>query len=396
MFRVSLLTIVLAFIYLIFGGPQVVHAETIATCGSGWLEKIDGTLVLHLKGTPYEMGFQHGALLKSHVQKNLKTMLHEKAGGEVLIDVGPLKLAPKTAVEVIVQIQRPYVADRYWEELRGLAEGAEVSVKEVQVANFIPELFHCSGFALSKSATKDGKLLHGRVLDYAVDWGLQEHAVVIVAEPAGRLPWVNVSYAGFLGSVTGMNSQQLSIGEMGGGGLGRWGGRPMALIVREALETASNLDEAIAVFRDGPRTCQYYYVIADGRQKSAVGMEASWDVFQVIREGEAHPLLPKPVTDCVLLSAGSRYEELVKRTTAGHGQFDHASALGLMARPVAMSSNLHNVLFEPETGRFWVANASLDNKPAADQPYQRFSLPDLLGRHPTPDATAIPLIPAAD
>ena len=31
-------------------------------------------------------------------------------------------------------------------------------------------------------ATADGKLYHGRVLDYACDWRLQEHAVVIVAE----------------------------------------------------------------------------------------------------------------------------------------------------------------------------------------------------------------------
>ena len=32
-------------------------AETLATCGQGWLEEINGQMVLHLKGTPYEMGY---------------------------------------------------------------------------------------------------------------------------------------------------------------------------------------------------------------------------------------------------------------------------------------------------------------------------------------------------
>jgi hypothetical protein len=206
------------------------------------------------------------------------------------------------------------------------------------------------------------------------------------------VPWVNISYAGFIGSVTGMNSEHISIGEMGGGGLGHWEGRPMALIVREALETAKSLDEAIAVFRDGPRTCQYFYVIADGRQKKAVGMEASWDVFQVIEAGQKHELLPHPVPDCVLLSAGDRYQELSRRAKAGHGQFTAGDALQLMSRPVAMKSNLHNVLFAPRSTDFWVAHASKDQRPAAEQPYQKFSLRELLNRRPNAASPEIPLV----
>ena len=49
-----------------------------------------------------------------------------------------------------------------------------------------------------------------------------------------------------------------------------------------------------------------------------------------------------------------------------------------MDRPVAMKSNLHSVLFETTTTRFWVANASKDGKPAAEQPYHAFQLRDLL------------------
>ncbi|GIX04867.1 MAG: hypothetical protein KatS3mg114_0736 [Planctomycetaceae bacterium] len=367
-----------------------VSAQTIARCGAGWLEKIDGTYVLHLKGTPYEMGYQHGVLLREHVRKNMQHLVVEKPREMTLVKWGPIEITPRAAIEMILKIEAPYIDPRYEEEMRGLADGAEVSLADVRAGNFIPELFHCSGFALSNSATVDGELYHGRVLDYAVDWGLQEHAVIVVCEPEGRVPWVNISYAGFIGSVTGMNAETISIGEMGGGGLGHWEGRPMALIVREALESARTLEEAIAVFRDGPRTCQYFYVIGDGRSRRAVGMEASWDVFQVIEMGQPHERLPHPVRDCVLMSAGGRYEELTKRAKLGHGRFTPEDALRLMDRPVAMSSNLHNVLFVPKRGDFWVAQAAVDGRPAAEQPYQKFNLRELLARRPESTAPERP------
>jgi isopenicillin-N N-acyltransferase like protein len=164
----------------------------------------------------------------------------------------------------------------------------------------------------------------------------------------------------------------------------------MAILVRMALEEANDLDAAIAVFRDHPRTCQYFYVIADGKSGQAVGMEASWDVFGVVRMGEAHARLPHAVNDAVLLSAGDRYEELVRRVKLGHGTFDVEKARALMDRPVAMKSNLHSVLFETKSTRFWVANASKSGAPAVTQPYHAFQLSELLTHRPDADAPSLP------
>lgn len=371
-----------------------VRAETVARCGAGWLERIDGYPVLHLKGTPYEMGYQHGVLLKDHVRENAKYLLEVKGEQEAL-EWGPVRVKPRKLVEMIIEIQKRFVPERIMEEIRGVAEGSGMPVAEARIANFIPEMFHCSGFAVMNSATKDGTLYHGRVLDYAIDWRLQEHAVIIVAEPAGGIPFVNVTYAGFIGSVTGMNAQHVSIGEMGGGGIGHWEGVPMAFLVREVLERAGTLDDAIRIFRDSPRTCQYFYVIADAKTNRAVGMEASWNTFFTIEPGQHHALLPKPVKDCVILSAGDRYDELARRIADGHGSFTAETAIHLMDRPVAMKSNLHNALFEPNSTRFWVANAGADRQPAADRPYQAFQLTELLSRKPDPGAREIPLVQAA-
>ncbi len=369
---------------------QSASAQTVARCGKGWLELIDGYQVLHLKGSPREMGFQHGALLKEKVRSNMHNILDVK-GETALVEVAGLKVKPRHGIELIIGIQEQYVPKKYFEELEGLAEGSGLKVSDARAGNFIPELFHCSGFAIANSATKDGTLYHGRVLDYAIDWSLQEHAVVIVAEPDGGIPFVNISYAGFIGSVTGMNAEHVSVGEMGGGGLGFWTGVPMSFLVREVLEKGKDLDSAIAVFRDNRRTCQYFYVVADGKTNRAVGMEASWGIFSLVQPGESHPLLPTAVKDCVLLSAGDRYKTLVDRAQKGHGQFNAESARELMSRPVAMKSNLHNVLFEPKSTKFWVANATPDKKPAAEQKYFSFQLSELLKRQPEPTSPEIPL-----
>ena len=374
----------------LFLSTQDCAAQTVARCGKGWLELVDGYPVLHLKGTPYEMGYQHGALYKEHIRENMDNLLVKK--GEQTISWGMLKIKPRKVIDSITAIQKKFVPQKYFDELEGLAAGAELKTADVVAGNFIPELFHCSGFAMMNSATKDGELLHGRVLDYAVDWELQDHAVLIVAEPDGGIPFVNVTYAGFIGSVTGMNAKSVSVGEMGGRGLGHWNGVPMALLVREVLERGGDLDEAIAIFRDTPRTCQYFYVVADGKTNRAVGMEASWDRFELVQPGESHPLLPTAVPDAVLLSAGDRYKELVRRTQEGHGSFDADRARQLMDCPVAMKSNLHDVLFAPKSTKFWVANASHEKQPAATQPYSAFQLTDLLKRVPETSAPEIPLV----
>ena len=374
------------------------ETRTIGRCGDGFLEEVDGTKVLHVKGTPHAMGVQHGVLLRDDIRAQVRFLFDVKAKEFPAPEVlgVKVKLDPKRLILSIADLQRKHLPARYYEEMAGIAEGAGLPVDEIIAANFIPELFHCSGFALTGSANRDGgALYHGRILDYGCDWKLQEHAVLVIAEPEGKIPFVNVTYAGFVGSVTGMNAERISIGEMGGAGLGHWDGVPMALLVRMALEDSRDLDQAIATFRDHPRTCQYFYVVADGERRDAVGLEASWNAFTVVRMGESEPRLPHKVPDAVLLSIGTRYEELARRVKAGHGRFDADTARALMDRPVAMKSNLHSVLFETTTTRFWVANASPSGDPAVTQPYHAFQLSELLQHHAEPSAPVLPVPEAA-
>ena len=184
----------------------------------------------------------------------------------------------------------PFIDPRYLREMDALARGAGLEKEEIRLANFFPELFHCSGFAVMGDATEGHRIYHGRILDYMKGIGLEANAVVTVNQPDdGRHAWVNVGYAGFIGSVTAMNDQHISIGEMGGRGEGNWDGKPMAQLVREVMEKAGSLDEAVEIMRQSPRTCEYFYVIADGRNGTAVGIAATPETFDVVHSRRGAP-----------------------------------------------------------------------------------------------------------
>lgn len=87
-------------------------------------------------------------------------------------------------------------------------------------------------------------------------------------------------------------------------------------------------------------------------------------------------LLPKPVEDAVLLSAGSRYTDLVQRAHLLYGQIGPEEMQQIVTRGVAMKSNLHNVIFEPGALTLWIAHAGR-HQPACDQPYRQLTWADL-------------------
>lgn len=359
--------------------PAKGEHHLLAREGQGRLEDYDGTKVLFLKGTPEEMGHQHGTLMKKQVRALVDHILYGVGVGSSFEKgawfFGEIEQAQKRLM--------PFIDPRYVQEMDAIAVAAKLDREEVRLANFFPELFHCSGFAVFGDATVGGRMYHGRILDYLKGIGLEQNATVIVHQPDQGYAWVNISYAGFVGSVTAMNEKHISIGEMGGRGEGNWDGKPMAQLLREVMEKAATLDEAIEIFRRGPRTCEYYYVLCDGKTRRAVGIAATPSTFEMIQPGTSHPRLPHAIKDAVLMSAGDRYERLAERVQKAHGKLDDQGARDLMTRPVCMNSNIHSVLFAPDTLDFWVANADSKNV-ASHCRYTHYNLADLLKPEPAP------------
>ena len=340
---------------------------------NGSLTWIDGQRVATLWGTPEEIGTAHGKLLPDESRRCIESVLYS-FGTANTVRTGRWF---RHDLEAAYARLSPHIPERHKRETQALAVSLGMEPEIVQVLNVFPELFHCSGFAVFGTATKDGKLYHGRVLDYMTTIGLQDSATTFIVRAEGQIPFANVGYAGFIGSVSGMNAEGISLGEMGGRGEGQWDGAPMATLMRRAMEECDTLKEVQDLWTNSPRTCEYYYVFADGKTNEAVGVAATPESIEFIQPGQTHEKLGEGIKDAIVLSAGSRLEELRRRVTEKHGQIDTEVGQWLMSRPVAMSSNLHNVLFVPADGVLYVANAS-HNKPAAEMPYVKIDLRKML------------------
>ena len=349
-------------------GRRVAHGE---------LRWIDGHRVVLLEGTPEQIGTAHGELLGEESIRCMDSVLCSFGTAQTILNGRWFRHDLERAYARLA----PHIPEHHKRETRALAMSLKMDPGLVEVLNVFPEMFHCSGFAVFGTATQGGKLYHGRVLDYMTTIGLQDAATTFIVAPIGKIPFANVGYGGFIGSVSGMNAKSISLGEMGGRGEGNWDGVPMATLMRRALEECSTLDDVMTLWKTSPRTCEYYYVFADGKTNRAVGVAAVPESVQFVMPGESHPLLGDGIKDAIVLSAGSRLEELRKRVTNLHGKIDVQAAQSLMSRPVAMQSNLHNVLFVPADGVLYVANAS-HTQPAADRPYVRLDLNELLRSMP--------------
>lgn len=389
----------------------------------GSLETKNGQRVLHLKGPPYERGYQHGVLLKEQIQRNIATFIDNPK----LLEMPKSMLSDRAKeffknVPVIMQ----HVPSHFYEEMQGLADGSEVPLPKIVALNLFPEMFHCSGITVSGEASKNGELYHARVLDYSVGKNLQMTAVLQIVEPEKGIPFLNVSYAGFIGTVTGMNLEKIAIGEIGGLGYGSWKGIPMAFLLREILQNAASIEDVKSILQKSPRTCEYYYVFSDGKTNESIGVYATAAQLQFIVPGESyalfapskHPenygadgdndkfvhtscsientpyqtlffehdhrlamlfrLQPK---DCLLLTGyphPERYPVLVDRALQQYGSIDEKALMEIIKCPVARPSNLHNAIFQPSQLKVWISHAGPNDQPACDQEYVEWKLDELV------------------
>ena len=351
---------------------QAIQVVARDPAGHGLLCKTEEKTILIVAGTPQQMGTAHGTLLRQKANKLVDRVLYLVGGVESL-------QSGTWFLDRMAEIERrtlPHTPKRFVVECDALAEAAGVATRDGRYANLFPERFHCSGVAVRGKATKDGSVLHARVLDYMRDIRLQDAAAVVVFMPEGYNAWMSLGYAGFVGTVTAMNEKGLAIGEMGGGGVGDWDGVPMSYLLRDVMERASTVEEALDILRNSPRTCEYYYVISD-KSRAMAGVHADARQVTVLRPGQQHPELPLVPEETVMFSAGSRAEALSERLQQHYGRIDVATMIEIIKRPVAMDSNLHDAIFAPETLDMWFADAGRHTV-ACDEPYTHCNLAELV------------------
>lgn len=374
----------------------------------GWSEDVDGALVLHLKGSPYEMGYQRGYFARDKVKLNID--LFEGLLKLAEQEVGVPRIASNLILDITYALCAPYIPERYKREMEGLADASGCDLKVIRRGHVISVLTErgCSTFAVWGKATSDGALLHGRNFDWITSAGLEDTAVLALYEPEGLQPFASVGYAGVVGTLSGMNMAGISISQIGAITEDTsFRGLPLEFVLRRLLEECENLEDAVALMHSVKHTVGYNYVVADGDAPGARAFETTARHIAefgpndpnetveyavriedaVFRSDEAMDPVIRGLQKCANapgLPYGSnsydhRYMGIATRVKEHYGAIDQSVALEILKATAMENANLHAVLANVTTRELWVAHAA-QGQNASLQPFVHFDLKRLFLR----------------
>jgi hypothetical protein len=254
----------------------------ISSPNGGWLEERDGVKILHLSGSNYEMGYQHGYLLREECAENLRAYLNtaEQLG---------------ISYESLVyrwNVMKEYVPHEYLDEMQGGADGSGLTVEQIGAAYMIGTHVRCSGAAAWGSATTDGRLYHLRSYDmpmYVQDPETgkyaHENGVIIVRKPNNGYASVDFSFAGMIQGIGGINEKGIGTGQLTSFSDDETiHGTDLGFRTRKVLDYASTAEEAIDIFNTN-KTLGTNFIISDGKipiayageQTASLSYAGTWD-----------------------------------------------------------------------------------------------------------------------
>jgi len=212
--------------------------------------------ILVLNGTAYDMGFAYGSLMRTelpdmvdefffwaqdYIETNVSFISKlPKFLRDLIGDIGVA--GAKKLLQLNYYITAPYTPRRWDDEMSGIADATGLDVWLLREVNLIPELLKasCSILGAWGAATDNGQLLHLRALDWEEHAPISKWPTITVYHPTekGSVPFANIAWVGFLGSLTGHSSAQISLGERLRGGPiendSRFG-KPWTYVLRDTL-----------------------------------------------------------------------------------------------------------------------------------------------------------------
>ncbi len=268
------------------GGEARPDPASVQRFGPAYRYPQDGWTVLHIEGEPYERGYQHGRLMGSEIAAHLKcfaSTLSSKAPAEDwqstrrLVNALFLRRYEKEFLEEMKGIadgtnesggrfyDRPIdvvdiVALNCWPEIESLDSALEATPTGLEGMKFPhaqpraipkPRPEHCSAFAATGPATKDGKIVFGHITMFSL-YPANFYNVWLDIKPAKGHRVLMCAYPGAMQSGMDyyMNDAGLLIAETTIGQTRFDGtGTSEASRIRQAIQYASTIDEAVSILK---------------------------------------------------------------------------------------------------------------------------------------------------
>jgi len=269
-----------------------------------------GVNILHVKGAPYEMGYQHGYLLADQIS----LMVNRTLLGTAAFIAAQTDTTTKAAMDMLWRGQRmaePFLPASCREEIQGIADGAldagaDVTREQILLWNTnydqwclyvhpgywrgccdpdaVPAVGPgalggggCSSFcAWDEWAGGDGRLIFGKNEDNFNLPEQLERRIMVIADPEGGFGHAFMTYPGMIGLDGGVNERGLEMmTQLSSMRQESMAGCGIAVFTRLLLTHAASLDDAIEIFSATPRCAGIAYHVADAGAKTAAVVETS-------------------------------------------------------------------------------------------------------------------------
>ena len=331
--------------------------------------------VIVVKGAPFEMGRTQGELLREEARPLLERILGACQASD------PERCSDKN-LDAAWEAVSPHTDPRFIEELRGIAEGAGVPFDAVRRTHMIPVVqnYSCSSIAAWGKATKNGHLYQTRNLDWHLGLGAHEYGCLVVYLPEKGVPHVNVTFAGYIGSNTGLSAAGIALSEMGDSP-GRdhpWdmNGVHFTSLFRTVMYDAKDLGQAIGMFQDAKRIKKYHYVVGDGKaERRAVKMLAHAPDLVIWKDNDPNDEKAPDILEDIVYQDEERgaFPPLKER----YGKIGPEDMIDICRMIPIKGGNVLDVVYDATSLELWVAFAEKDIE-AYKRPFIHFDMKDYL------------------
>lgn len=240
------------------------HGDSIQQLNANFLLKNDvGLYEMYIEGNAYERGLAHGILSADLIK------YQESVFVEQLRNIVPGEFYIKALNKAVLLFNRnmdQYIPQEYLQEMYGISKAHSdsfhfIAPNYARVLNYHAAhdightmqqymLVGCTSFGAWDGYTKDGKIILGRNFDFYMGEDFARNKVVSFYKPDSGHAFASVSWPGFIGAVSGLNEAGLALTINAAAGDPPMGTKmPIALLTREILQYASNIEEALDICR---------------------------------------------------------------------------------------------------------------------------------------------------
>lgn len=264
---------------------------------NNWLKHSEsGLWELYVEGDAYERGVANGMLTKELHAFQEDVFINQI---KILVPNERYLNFLKYLVAFANRHLPDHISEEYKYEILGISKYASdkydfIASKYLRILNYhgAHDIGHaladknmtvgCTSFSVWNEKSADGKLLVGRNFDFYSGDDFAKNKIVQFTNPKQGYKFATVTWSGFIGACSGMNEKGLTVTiNAAKSAIPTDVATPIALLAREILQYAKNIDEAIAIAKKREVFVSESILVGSASDNKTISIEKSPNMMDV-------------------------------------------------------------------------------------------------------------------